>query len=201
VAKAKLPARKKPANRKSPGQPGQPPTGATISGQGATAPPPAERATGRLWTRHELAAEVGVHPQTVVKWERDGMPVAIRGARGVASKYRLADVWVWAMDRERGRAGGEAVNLATERAKLAEAQRLESELRLRKRQGELLERADVAKVWGEHIAQARTQLLSVPRAVADECTQVARVDGAVGVERVITKAIHGAIAGLAGREG
>jgi hypothetical protein len=39
-----------------------------------------------LVTRRELAARLGVHMQTVTKWEREGLPIAERGRRGRPSR-------------------------------------------------------------------------------------------------------------------
>jgi phage terminase Nu1 subunit (DNA packaging protein) len=172
-------------------------TKAQAATQPQTAARAAEALADRLWTRWELAVLLGQHPQTIVKWERDGMPIAVRGSRGLPSKYRLADVWRWALEKARGGATSGELSLSGERARLAEVQRAEAELRVQTRKGELLERADVAKVWGEQITNAKTELRGIPHAVADRCVQVARTDGASGVERVLAQVIDDALRGLA----
>jgi len=39
-----------------------------------------QREPEKLLTRRQLSAKLGVHAVTVLAWEREGMPVARRGA-------------------------------------------------------------------------------------------------------------------------
>ena len=41
--------------------------------------------TSDLVTRRALATQLGVHPQTITKWESEGMPLVERGGQGVRS--------------------------------------------------------------------------------------------------------------------
>ena len=54
----------------------------------------------KLVTRPELAQVLGVHMQTITKWERAGLPIAEQCRRGKPSLYSLADAEDWQRARE-----------------------------------------------------------------------------------------------------
>jgi phage terminase Nu1 subunit (DNA packaging protein) len=93
-------------------------------------------------TRQELARAIGVHPQTITKWEAEGMPVARRGGRGVASRYSLPAVFAWRMESLRSVAGT-TLSLEQERQRLTRINADTRELQLAERRRELLPREQV----------------------------------------------------------
>lgn len=46
-------------------------------------------------TRFDLAAEYGVHPSTVHRWTRAGMPCVRLGPAGTIIRYRLSECAAW----------------------------------------------------------------------------------------------------------
>src|SRR4051812_25727539 len=81
----------------------------TEQGKGTDPAPPAPGPV--LVTRRDLAALVGVHPITICKWEREGMPVATRGGRGRPSFYDEAVVRAWRQRRDELAAAEKSVSL------------------------------------------------------------------------------------------
>jgi len=166
----------------------------------------APAAVGPLFTRTELAGLLGVNPVTITKWQGEGLPVAVRGGRGVESKYRMADIWKWGLGRERARAGltGGAgdLSLPLERAKLARVQTRRGELEVRKREGELLEAADVGRTWSLMVLAIRAKLLALPQAVAERLVAAAAGEQpAAAVEAELAGEVRDALRELAGWKG
>jgi len=158
---------------------------------------------GPLFTRTELAGLLGVNPVTITKWQGEGLPVAIRGGRGVESKYRISDIWKWGLARERARAGangtGGELSLPLERAKLARVQTRRGELEVRKREGELLESADVGRTWSLMVLAIRAKLLALPQAVAERLVVAASAaQPAAAVEAELAGEVRDALRELAG---
>jgi phage terminase Nu1 subunit (DNA packaging protein) len=155
-----------------------------------------------LLTRTELAAALGVNPVTITKWQGEGLPVAVQGGRGRESKYRMVDVWRWGLERERQRAGagrdGADLNLPIEHAKLKRAQRLKLEADERRRSGETLERADVARTVGLMIQAIRSGVLRLPQAMASQVVALVESgDGVTVVEAALTGACRDVLRELA----
>src|SRR3970040_1004384 len=117
-----------------------------------------------LLTRRELATALGIHVQTITKWQQQGMPIAARGRRGRAALHSLPAVIEWRHRTEAARqTGAEVVSLGAARARLAKAQAEKWERENRKRTGELIERAVVVREGQNMIFAAKTKLLQVPR--------------------------------------
>lgn len=168
---------------------------------GAAAAPAHASPASSLLTRRQLAAALGVHMMTVTKWERDGMPVADRGAKGRPSYYREADVRAWQQQRDQAaREPGATVDLARERARKERAQAILAEQTYKVRSGELLPRDGVEKVWAAEVAAARAVLLSWQSTLADRVFRVAISEGVGGVERVLQDAVHDVLRELANPE-
>lgn len=115
-----------------------------------------------LVTRKELAALLGVHPQTITDWEGQGCPIAKRGGRGVSSKYRVSDVYQWRIDSAR-QVSETTLTLEQERARLAKAQADGKEMENRQRRGELLPRAQVVAEGQALVRGWSAKLRGLPR--------------------------------------
>jgi len=148
-------------------------------------------------TRPELADALDVHPMTVTKWERDGMPIEIRGRRGVSTKYREASVRAWLKKREQAAAAGQLVDLAAERARKERAQAMESEQRFALRARKLLPADEVDLVWSGEATAVRNRLLAIPATQADRLHRAAILDGVAGVERALEKMVRDILTELA----
>jgi phage terminase Nu1 subunit (DNA packaging protein) len=145
-----------------------------------------------LRTVREIAAALGVQPGQVRRWILDGCPVAVKGGPGKSALLDLEAVKAWRAPRQA------TTSVALEGADLKRAQRLRIELDMRRRAGELLERADVAATWTAHITNAKTLLEALPRAEAARCVAAARAGGETAVAQVLDDAVRRVLTALAG---
>lgn len=150
-----------------------------------------------LFTRRGLAAAFDVHMQTVTGWEHDGMPVALRGARGRPSMYRLKDCIEWKTTRDIQALGGNGeLSPQAERALLDRRRREDLELKIRERKGELVEVADVEREFADCAAAVKARLRRIPDAVAD---RVLTAGGPHQVKAMLLAEIDDALLELSGR--
>lgn len=77
----------------------------------------------RIVGQEKIADVFGVAPKTIVEWQEQGFPVALRGGPGVPSEYESAECIRWYADRELSNANAESPNNRLARAK-AEAQEM-----------------------------------------------------------------------------
>lgn len=133
-----------------------------------------------LVTRRQLAEELNVHPITVTKWERAGLPIAEQGRRGKPSMYRRADVDAWLAKRETDQTA-EHVDLARERALLAQKQRERIEIEIAVNRGELVHRDQVVREGQAHVKGWTAKIRSLARRAAQagiiQPEQVAGLEG------------------------
>lgn len=54
----------------------------------------------RITGQENIASVFGVAPKTIVEWQEQGFPVAVRGGPGVASEYETETCIGWLIDRE-----------------------------------------------------------------------------------------------------
>lgn len=54
----------------------------------------------RIVGQENIASVFGVAPKTIVEWQEQGFPVAVRGGPGVASEYESEACIGWLVDRE-----------------------------------------------------------------------------------------------------
>lgn len=54
----------------------------------------------RISGQENIASIFGVAPKTIVEWQEQGFPVAVRGGPGVASEYETEVCVGWLVDRE-----------------------------------------------------------------------------------------------------
>lgn len=54
----------------------------------------------RIIGQEQIAGVFGVAPKTIVDWQEQGFPVAVRGRPGVPSEYETNDCIVWLIERE-----------------------------------------------------------------------------------------------------
>lgn len=119
-------------------------------------------------SKTELAAAFRVSKPTIDAWIQRGMPHKAQGGPGRAWAFDLAGCVAWRIEDEIGRridAGGEdveALDLTTERAKLARAQRLKSEYELGILQRHNIPADEVERVFGGMIKAFRERALALP---------------------------------------
>lgn len=159
---------------------------------------PASTPAPGLFTRRDLAVRMGVHIQTVTKWEQAGLPVAERGRAGKPSLYRDEDVRAWLAEREKASTVIGSLNVLQERARRERAQAVLAEQTFEMRSGDLLPRREVEKVWEAEVSAVRAKLLEIPRSFSDRVYQAAVSQGIVGVERILEESVFDVLRELAG---
>lgn len=155
---------------------------------------------GTLLTRRELADRLHVHMQTVTKWEREGMPIAERGRKGRASRYREEDVRAWLDAREAAAKQSGHVDVTQERARKERAQAVLAEQLAATRARHLLPADEVARVWSAEVAAVRSIILASYTSQADKIHRIATLEGVGGVEAVLKELAHEVLRQLADPE-
>jgi len=113
----------------------------------------------RIVGQERIAAVFGVAPKTIVDWQEQGFPIALRGSPGIPSEYDTPACIAWLVDRELKKIQAESPNdrLARVRADSIEMDNAE-------RRG-LLIRADQLepKLKAAFVAAREAWLDAVPR--------------------------------------
>lgn len=113
----------------------------------------------RIVGQERIAAVFGVAPKTIVDWQEQGFPIALRGSPGIPSEYDTPACIAWLVDRELKKVQAESPNdrLARVRADSIEMDNAE-------RRG-LLIRADQLepKLKAAFVAAREAWLDAVPR--------------------------------------
>lgn len=112
---------------------------------------------------------MGVTPKTIVQWqqlERDPLPIARQGSRGIATEYNGPAVVKWFVRREISKrledVGGELFDYEAERARLTHEQADKTALEVEVLKGNLLPKERVIQEQSAMISAARARLLSLP---------------------------------------
>ena len=127
------------------------------TGNPAAEAPPAVEANWRQVNRLQLAALLGVHPDTVTDYARSGMPVVTRGGRGKEGVYDAVLCLAWWRDQQ----GANAKEAAQARAYDASAQL--NELKLARERGELVPRDQVVLEGQAFVKAWVTKVRALPR--------------------------------------
>lgn len=110
-----------------------------------------------LVTRQQLGALMGVHPDTVTDYVREGMPVVTRGGRGKESEYDSVKCLAW----WREKLGTNKKETAQARAANASAQL--NELKIQREREELLPRDKVVLAGQAVVKQWTSTIRGLPR--------------------------------------
>lgn len=110
----------------------------------------------RFLNQREVGEFFGVSDTTVQTWQAEGMPVHVRGERGMPHQFDSAAIHAWLLDRAVARERRDRPRDRLDRAN-AELR----ELDLQKRRGELIELEPVVATWGNLFAISRTRLLAI----------------------------------------
>lgn len=117
----------------------------------------------RIIGQEQIAAVFGVAPKTVVEWQEQGFPIALRGGPGVPSEYESQDCIGWFTNRELERVGRET---ARDRLARLQADKVERELRVMDR--ELLEAKDVEPAIRQWLTDHCAELDQAPDSWVDQ---------------------------------
>jgi phage terminase Nu1 subunit (DNA packaging protein) len=136
---------------------------------------------GSVVTRRELAELLGVHMQTVTRWEQAGLPIAVRGRRGKPSLYRLSAVRAWLRTRDAQSEVTASLSPAyhAARVRLQEVNARLLELRFHEKANQLVSRPELEALLHNVIADCRTRIRRLPRAIQARCARVTDRDVAV----------------------
>lgn len=121
----------------------------------------------RVVGQERVADAFGVAPKTIVEWQEEGFPVAVRGSRGVPSEYDLPACVQWLIDREVRKVSGPE----SARDRLWRLQADREAIALAKDQGRLVAIDEVEPKWTAACIAAREHLLRARRTLA------AKLDG------------------------
>lgn len=114
----------------------------------------------RQWfhvNRLQLAKLIGVHPDTLSDYTRDGMPVITRGGRGRESQYNAVECLDWWRQRQ-GKNAKEAAQTKT-----YETQAKLNELKIAIQEGVLLPKEDIVLAGQQQVKSWVAKIRALPR--------------------------------------
>jgi len=111
----------------------------------------------------QIADLLGVAPKTVVEWQEQGLPIALRGKPGVPSEYESADCVRWLVEREVKKVQGEKPQ-----DRLARVQADKIELELAEKRGLLLPADQIEPKLRAAVIAAREMWRNEPARLARE---------------------------------
>jgi phage terminase Nu1 subunit (DNA packaging protein) len=141
--------------------------------------------------RDGIAQLLKVTAGTIIRFARDGMPVAEGGGQGRQAKYLPSACVAWRLAQVESKyAGMEGLNPQVERAKRDRAQaRLADQLHAR-RSGEVIAVEEVRQTWVSLVLAVRSKMLRWPSSLAD---QLARTSTPAEVQRILDVEVRAAL--------
>lgn len=112
---------------------------------------------GVLVNKHKLQQILGKDHKTILKLQKEGMPVEKEGARGQSHTFDTAKVIDWLVNRASGR---DRLEEARIRHTLAQAEKVE--LEIEELRGDLISLDKMKGMWGNVLATFRARILSMP---------------------------------------
>jgi phage terminase Nu1 subunit (DNA packaging protein) len=154
----------------------------------------------KLATRRDLAELLGVHMDSISKWERQGLPIVSRGGRGRPTRYDVEAVRAWLADRDKGarQAVDGPLDPIQEKAARDHWQAKLAEQAHEIRHKTLLPAADVERAWAAEVAAVRAKLLALPTTYSDRIHRAGTLDGLSGVEKAVQAAVYDVLRQFAG---
>ncbi|EYD71798.1 MerR family transcriptional regulator [Limimaricola hongkongensis] len=144
-----------------------------------------------------IAGICGVTTDTIRAWERKGCPVERKGRKGVAAKYRPADVIRWREEQAALAASGNlaAMDMKEAQRRKVAAEAATAELNLAKAKGEVVAIDLVGREVGAALAACRARLMSIGASVAPK---VDLAPDTAAVKEMIDDAIYEALDEISG---
>lgn len=115
----------------------------------------------RIVGQEAIADLFGVAPKTIVEWQGDGFPVALRGGPGVPSEYESEPCIQWLVDRERAK-----LQIESPRDRLARLQGDALEREAAEKAKLLVHVDQVEPKWRAAVLAAREFLMRQPAPLA-----------------------------------
>lgn len=117
----------------------------------------------RIVGQERIAEVFGVAPKTIVEWQEQGFPIALRGGPGVPSEYESAGCIDWLVEREVRKVQNERPQ---DRLARVQADRIEMENAEKRNQ--LIPADEVEPIMTEAVIAARVGLLDAVQRLARE---------------------------------
>lgn len=117
----------------------------------------------RIVGQERIAEAFGVAPKTIVEWQGNGFPVAVRGTRGIPSEYILPDCIRWLVNRDVAKVQGDE----SAKDRLARLQGDKIAIEIAEAQKLLIPAAEVEPLWRAACVAAREQLLRTQRGLVE----------------------------------
>jgi len=154
----------------------------------------------KLATRREVAETLGVHMDSISKWERQGLPIVTRGGRGRPTMYDLEAVraWLAARDEAARKVVEGELDPVQEKAARDHWQAELAKQTLAIREKNLLPADEVDRAWRAEVAATRAKLLALPTTFSDRIYRAGTLDGLAGVERTLQAAVYDVLRQLSG---
>lgn len=132
----------------------------------------------RVIGQENIASVFGVAPKTIVEWQEQGFPVALRGGPGVPSEYETETCIGWLVDRELKK-----VQAEKPQDRLARVQADKIEMENAERRGLLIPADQLEPKLKAAFIVARTKWLdAVPRLARELPSEVPAREAALQVE-------------------
>lgn len=142
----------------------------------------------RIVSVNDLASMFGVTPKTIMGWQQDGLPIAVRGRAHVPSEYESADCIKWLVDREVFKVRGE-----NPKDRLHRLQGDDLEMKLAVARGELVHVSEIEPKLKAAVITAREKIRNAPASLAIAMEGI----DAQGREALVRDFLDGVLAAIA----
>lgn len=112
---------------------------------------------GKIVNKRELSQILGISERTLTEWQREGLPVMMKSARGASNQYDTAMVIQWRIARE---VHGAAKESPKDRLDRLRGDQVELELAQLRR--DLVNIAEIEPALGQYFSDAVALMMSMP---------------------------------------
>lgn len=119
--------------------------------------------------KRQLSETFGVSQQAIDKWDKEGMPIESRGARGKENAYNTVRVFNWLLERYKK---SNLSELNIERTRLIKAQADKAEMEAEALRGELLPIEIIKEAWQSAFGQARVRIMAIKADIKSRIPQI-----------------------------
>ena len=116
-----------------------------------------------ILNRTRLAEMFGVTQKTITDWEKMGMPCLEKNTTRQGNRYSTVDCIAWRFNQLHD-TGDYDLTVERARKEKESADKLQMENQVTR--GELVEIADVEKLWSSEFARIKNKLLAIPKKLA-----------------------------------
>ena len=145
---------------------------------------------GEIVNKQRLQAILGKDHKTILKWQKEGMPVQREGERGQSNDYDTGKVIDWLVKR----ASETATALEIARVRHTNAQAEKTELEVEVLKGNLIPLETMKIEWGDVVGAFRAKMLAMPSNLGH---RLAALREPRKIEKALKESIYEALAELA----